>query len=147
MQKLIDGDRLERWLYEQEGMDAMLIQLVLADFLYRVPQTPMSKIHKSPVELVRRRDPGTSFLAALSITSQKRQEFYFEIYTALKTAQTDDELRRTLSRRGVPHSPSGMRSRRSELVAAGWVRDSGKRRDSDNGNPATVWEALPEAQK
>ena len=59
MTKLIDGDRLEAWLQDQGGIDALLIQLVLDDFIYQPPQTPKSKIKKSVKELVRRRDPGS----------------------------------------------------------------------------------------
>ena len=94
MTKLIDGDRLEAWLQDQGGIDALLIQLVLDDFIYQPPQTPKSKIKKSAKELVRRRDPGTSWDAALSITSEKRQELYRILYALLsKHSLTDDEIR------------------------------------------------------
>ena len=43
MTKLIDGDRLEAWLQDQGGIDALLIQLVLDDFIYQPPQTPASQ--------------------------------------------------------------------------------------------------------
>ena len=145
MTKLIDGDRLEAWLQDQGGIDALLIQLVLDDFIYQPPQTPKSKIKKSAKELVRRRDPGTSWDAALSITSEKRQELYRILYALLsKHSLTDDEIRHRFEANSYPHSASGLRSRRAELVAAGWVRDSGNKRVSENGHPATVWEALPE---
>lgn len=144
MTKLIDGDRLEAWLQDQGGIDALLIQLVLDDFIYQPPQTPKSKIKKSAKELVRRRDPGTSWDAALSITSEKRQELYRILYALLsKHSLTDDEIRHRFEANNYPHSASGLRSRRAELVAAGWVRDSGNKRVSENGHPATVWEALP----
>ena len=145
MTKLIDGDRLEAWLQDQGGIDALLIQLVLDDFIYQPPQTPKSKIKKSAKELVRRRDPGTSWDAALSITPEKRQELYRILYALLsKHSLTDDEIRPRFEATNYPHSASGLRSRRAELVAAGWVRDSGNKRVSENGHPSTVWEALLE---
>ena len=145
MTKLIDGDRLEAWLQDQDGIDALLIQLVLDDFIYQPPQTPKSKIKKSAKELVRRRDPGTSWDAALSITPEKRQELYRILYALLsKHSLTDDEIRHQFEANNYPHSASGLRSRRAELVAAGWVRDSGNKRVSENGHPSTVWEALLE---
>ena len=145
MTKLIDGDRLEAWLQDQGGIDALLIQLVLDDFIYQPPQTPKSKIKKSAKELVRRRDPGTSWDAALSITPEKRQELYRILYALLsKHSLTDDEIRHQFEANNYPHSASGLRSRRAELVAAGWVRDSGNKRVSENGHPSTVWEALLE---
>lgn len=146
MTKLIDGDRLEAWLQEQSGIDSLLIQLVLDDFVYQPPQTPKSKIRKSVKELVRRRDPGTSWDAALSITPEKRQELYRILYALLtKHPLTDDEIRQRFEANSYPHSASGLRSRRAELVAAGWIRDSGNKRASENGHPSTVWEALPDA--
>lgn len=144
MTKLIDGDRLEAWLHGQGGIDALLIQLVLDDFIYQPPQTPRSKIRKAAKELVRRRDPGTSWDAALSILPEKRQELYRIIYALLVKHQlTDDEIRQRFEMNNYPHSASGLRSRRAELVAAGWVRDSGNKRTSENGHPSTVWESLP----
>lgn len=146
MTKLIDGDRLEAWLRDQDGLDALLIQLVLKDFEYVPPQTPMKDISKTVKEIVRRRDPGTSWEAAWSIASEKRQLLFRQIYAVLTTygPMTDDEIRAEFERRNLAHSASGLRTRRAELVEAGWVRDSGERRLSANGHPATVWEALPE---
>jgi hypothetical protein len=46
--------------------------------------------------------------------------------------------------RGSPEvlrqSPSGIRSRRAELVRDGWVRDSGRRECTLAGRAAVVWE-------
>lgn len=145
MTKLIDGDRLEEYLRQTDGLDALLIQLVLDDFIYTPPQTPMGEITRPVKEIVRRHDPGTSWEAAYAVSSEKRQLLFRLIYRALTVApRTDDELHEVITRARVPHSESGLRTRRSELVAAGWVRDSGEKRSSANGHPATVWEAVPE---
>lgn len=41
----------------------------------------------------------------------------------------------------LPQSPSGIRSRRAELVELGMVRDSGRRERTLSGRRAIVWEA------
>ena len=149
MTKLIDGDRLAEFLESQSGIDALLIQLVLKDFEYVPPQTPMSQIDRPAREIVRRRDPGTSWEAAWSIATEKRQLLFRQIYALLNVVGpcTDDEIREGFLKRGLAHSASGLRTRRDELVKAGWVRDSGNKRPSDAGHPATVWEALPELKE
>jgi hypothetical protein len=54
---------------------------------------------------------------------------------------------RALRYEGVPFLPdltdSSIRTRRAELVTLGHVRDSGHKRATARGNPATVWEAVP----
>lgn len=149
MTKLIDGDRLEAYLREESGADALFIQLVLDDFIYQPPQKPIREIDVPAKEVVRRRDPGTSWEAAYSISSEKRQELFRVIYRALLRfgPQTDDELRKHFILAKIAHSPSGLRTRRAELVKAGWLRDSGNKRDSMSGHPSTVWEALPELKE
>lgn len=48
---------------------------------------------------------------------------------------TDEEMQD-----GLAMSPSTQRPRRIELVAAGWVRDSGRTRPTRSGRKAVVWE-------
>lgn len=147
MTKLIDGDRLEAFLATQPDLDSVLIRLVLDDFVYLPPKTPLSQIEIPVKEIVRRNDKSTSWFAAISISSENRVRLYEAIRLALWDGRrTDDELRENLLVRGVAHSPSGLRTRRSELVKSGWVRDSGERRDSDLGHPAIVWELAPEVR-
>lgn len=114
-----------------------------------VPEpTPVKDIKVKTQNIVRRNDPETSFKAAISQTSEKRQRIYELIHLDLRQesrGMTDDQLTDTIVRiQGHKFSPSGIRTRRSEMVKAGWVRDSGKTRDSFAGHPATVWELVPQ---
>jgi hypothetical protein len=52
---------------------------------------------------------------------------------------TDEEI---AHRTGL--SPSSVRPRRGELVAGGWIRDSGERRQTVAGMDAIVWVLTPE---
>lgn len=64
------------------------------------------------------------------------------IYTllALDGPATDEELLyRWHERMAAPISPSGLRTRRSELVEMGYVKDTGCRRPLQSGRTATVW--------
>lgn len=84
-------------------------------------------------------DPETSHEAAESVTNitpLKR-----EILQRLMTPMTDAELIRTLKIYSeLIVTDSGVRSRRSELVQAGLVRDTGARQKLKTGRNAIVWE-------
>lgn len=91
-----------------------------------------------------------SFEAAVRQTKGKRAALYFAIREALNLLgpMTDEELlsRVKIHRQAV--TPSGLRSRRNELVLAGWVTelrdDDGapvKKRNA-NGSPCQVWRAV-----
>lgn len=54
---------------------------------------------------------------------------------------TDDDL---ILRTGMPHQSVG--PRRGELVAGGWIEDSGLRRPTRSGAPAIVWELTAKAR-
>lgn len=56
------------------------------------------------------------------------------LLTNISDGLTDDEISAALA---MP--PNTARPRRVELVAAGWVKDSGVRRPSRCGSPAVVW--------
>jgi hypothetical protein len=93
----------------------------------------------------RRTDPVTSHIAALTVSNQSpTQERILKILTNVG-AMTDDKIAfyfadcvANLS--WDPVSPSGLRSRRAELVDQGLVRDSGRRERTASGRLSIVWE-------
>lgn len=149
MTKLIDGDRLEVWLRAQDGVHPELIQLVLDDFVYQPPQTPIKDIDVPTKLKVRRNAPGTSWEAAYAQSAGKSRVLYEAIYSALWAhgPQTDDEIRKTIREvmTSWKFANESVTMRRGELVKAGWVRATGTRRPSDVGASMMVWEAIPAA--
>jgi len=89
-------------------------------------------------------DPATSLLAAMSVTNlTSTQGAIMGLFHKFK-AMTDEQLQthyRRISRQGdAPYaSESGIRSRRSELVAMGKLEDSGDREKMRSGRQAIVW--------
>ena len=87
-------------------------------------------------------DPSTSHQAAASVgnlTDTKRA-----ILILLQTAMTDNEMIQRYQANAhagfVPMaSESGIRSRRAELVADGFVEDSGAREKLPSGRNAILW--------
>lgn len=114
---------------------------------------------KEPDDHARARntDPWTSHAAARSIPYDKlreSQQFVYECYQTFGPMHHERLVEvYAAARRWRPQSPSGLRSRASELVDAGWLRDSGevvvlpsKRRsivwEVDDGQPVEVGEQL-----
>ena len=89
----------------------------------------------------RRTDPITSHLAARSQTPAKVNASHRIILSLLKwEAATDFELARLASQSlGRKVLPTSLGVRRSELVKAGLVADSGVKGTSDTGSPAIKW--------
>jgi len=83
-------------------------------------------------------DPETSHEAAMSVTNITPLKQ--EILQRLMTPMTDTDLYQllTISSRLIV-TESGVRSRRSELVQAGLVRDTGERVKLATGRNAIVW--------
>lgn len=98
------------------------------------------------VRMVRRRDRATSWDAASRQTDGKRAALQVRIYELLRARgpMTHERLIDELAAGYGPaaQTPSGVRSRCSELVEAGWIADSGDRRRTRAGSPAIVWQAL-----
>ena len=84
-------------------------------------------------------DPDTSWDAARSVRLiTAKQAAVRDVLGAAPSGLTDEEL---AARYVGPHqSPSGLRTRRKELVDLGLVRDSGRRAQMETGRMAIVWE-------
>jgi len=88
----------------------------------------------------RKTDPKTSHDAADSVKDITKTQEY--VLKALKRPRNDTQLIEAYrSLKTAPRaSESGIRSRRSELVGAGLVVDSGKRVKMPSGRFSIVWE-------
>jgi hypothetical protein len=84
-------------------------------------------------------DPQTSHEAAQSVTNLTLVKRI--ILEVLQTAMTDEDLISTIrSRHGYTFaSESGIRSRRAELVRAGYVEDSLGRSKTASGRQSILW--------
>lgn len=94
----------------------------------------------------RAQDPDTSHAAADSVRRISESQQHILRLFLLYGPMTDEQLlarhREWQHRHGDPRmSDSGVRTRRSELVMLGRVRDSGKRTLLSTGRKAIVWEA------
>lgn len=89
----------------------------------------------------RRTDPDTSHAAARSVVELRpRQQAVLDVLRSYGRALTDEEIAERYD--GPQQSPSGLRTRRSELVSKGFARDSGERRPLASGRLAIAWEAV-----
>jgi len=89
------------------------------------------------VAVARSTDPATSHAAAKSV---KVRESQTKVLGLLKIgAATDEELSNRAMAHGIRISPSGLRTRRCELVDLGLVVDSGVRVTTGTGRKAIVW--------
>lgn len=88
-------------------------------------------------------DPATSYQAAASVVNSRPT--MQTILKILRIGAATDEVIAYVYAGLVEHgraklaSPSGLRSRRAELVALGLVEDSGERRELKTGRQAIVW--------
>ena len=85
----------------------------------------------------RRDDPDTSHAAAASVTALTATRLAIIDVLATYGPATDETI--ALHYDGPPASPSGLRTRRSELVRAGKVYDTGRRQRLRSGRHAVVW--------
>lgn len=101
-----------------------------------------------PVAHARNRDPRTSHDAAKTVTASKTSRMRAAIAKLLHHygPMTDEVLLRRYAElvsknptAGLNASDSSVRTRRSELVEMGIVRDSGRRDLTSSGSLATVW--------
>jgi hypothetical protein len=93
-------------------------------------------------------DPETSREAGLSLDQAKVTKLMRNIYDMLSVSPMYDEqlIRRYNLLREMEGwdmaSPSGIRTRRSDLVKLGWVKDSGDRAVLPSGRKSIVWKAV-----
>jgi len=96
--------------------------------------------------VARRTDPETSWQAAESASKTLMTKTRQGIYDLLKEfgPMTDEEIWRGLMYRQLDTStsPSGARTRRSELVDANKVRDTGERKAGTTGRKMILWGAI-----
>jgi hypothetical protein len=101
------------------------------------------------VPSARSTDPETSHQAAESIDADTiRVSQASVLYVLASGPMTDEELLAEYGRLAAsgfvrPQSVSGIRTRRNELVSAGWVIDTGRRAQMASGRSATVWAVNP----
>lgn len=96
----------------------------------------MSDEHR-PV--ARSTDPGTSWAAADSVTSETITRTKKAILRLLAiTPMTDEEIAERINPQDFT-TPSGLRTRRRELVDEGFVSDTGKKVRLESGRFAIVW--------
>lgn len=115
----------------------------------------MSNIDE-PHKKVRESDPLTSRDAAAKQTRANSEIIREHIVRLLKLygPMTDEEIeaRYRTGREAAPSlypnaSPSGLRSRRSELRAEGYVRATAEKRPTRLGMASIVWEAVTDADQ
>ena len=89
-------------------------------------------------------DPETSHAAAASVGDVRTSQMY--VYSVLKAFGpcTDEELVDIYEHlpNVDPQSPSGLRTRRAELVRLGLVEYTGEKRAISTGRMARIWAAI-----
>lgn len=97
-----------------------------------------------PAARARRTDPETSHEAAATVDAlRERQAAVLGVLR--RGPATDEQLAQAYAAvPGAPkQSPSGLRTRRSELVEMGLARHSGAFGQTASGRRTRVWEAVP----
>jgi len=93
-----------------------------------------------PQAHARNADPVTSHQAAESVTNMRTLHSLILGVLVSAGPLTDEGIAENFSY--AMFSPSGLRSRRAELVRMGLVRDSGERKLTRSGRKTIVWEAV-----
>lgn len=88
--------------------------------------------------------PATSRKAARSMIARATTLRYL---TLKAIADAPDGLTADQAAAAVGSTPFAIRPRCSELVEAGWIRDSEQRRDNESRHSAVVWVATEEGRK
>ena len=89
----------------------------------------------------RKTDPETSVEAARSVAMRESQQEVLKVLSRSQQPLTDQEIyNAVIDRYGVVTSPSGCRTRRSELVDMGFVKASGTFGTTVSGRRSIKWE-------
>ena len=102
-----------------------------------VPRPFVGAVDYHPAR-ARNTDPQTSHDAAASVTGQTETQRHLLELLAAEPA-TDMDLMERWHPDWGPATPSGLRTRRSELTKAELVIDTGERRPSPSGRLCVVW--------
>jgi hypothetical protein len=106
-------------------------------YRHTTPRRPGPAAHQA-----RRTDPATSHQAAAAITAERLTQVQQLVVDQLRThgPMTDEQLLRSIAvDTGRDFAPSTIKTRRSELVAAGVVVDTSEIRQTRFGRNAIVW--------
>lgn len=90
----------------------------------------------------RKSDPETSKEAGEAMTGEKLTDWQYFILCSFRNhgQMTDEELVSMVYPHA--HGESTLRSRRSELVRKGLLRDSGQRKKNRGGRQTIIWEIV-----
>lgn len=117
---------------------------IVAESMTTLHGTIRHALNSEPAPAARLFDPATSHAAARSVNRDRLRDTQRAILTMLvmRGGMTDDEIATAWAANMTEQvSPSGLRTRRSELVNTGRVKDSGERRKLATGRSAIVWVA------
>lgn len=104
-------------------------------------QTPLDFARQ--VAPVRHSDPSTSHDAAASVRNiTKGQQWVLDTLLTLGPMHDEQLVHYMRDVHEYRISVSGVRTRRAELVAAGFVVDSGRRAVTESGRQSIVWRAV-----
>ena len=109
-----------------------------------VPRAWRDAHSDEPRAHARRRDPGTSHAATASVRDIRESQQYVLSLFRKFGPMTDERLALRVVEDQASHvklSPSGIRTRRNELVRLQLVRFTGRRERISTGREARVWEA------
>lgn len=107
----------------------------------RVREHDRVVVDRDPQARARTMDPETSHAAAASLSIEQLRASQREVYDLflLNGDMTDEQVADVAVIRGVKQSPSGLRTRRKELVEGGMLEDSGRRASLRSGRSSIVW--------
>lgn len=91
--------------------------------------------------IARDSDPLTSHTAAASVHVARGHRIVL-IVLKEEGPMCDQKLLAAVRSRGIKLSDSGLRTRRSELVTMGFVRDTGRLDILPTGRQSIIWEAI-----